>query len=202
MQNIHKTRFLAANYSNLQGLKSIPLGLLLLIVVIWANMQKGSASNLTLPILLSIAMIVLFIGIQRYYLTRFGRIDRTPNQKRMEVILGVLGGIIGLAAFALDTRFDLPVSTVGLVFAGAIVAEYLRMQWYAPGNYLLPLSAASFVIMLVVSILPLLGLSNWWQLLGLRTQLLGVLFVAGLVIVINGLIGHWFFVQQLPGKEE
>lgn len=202
MQNIHKTRFLAANYSNLQGLKSIPLGLLLLIVVIWANMQKGSASNLTLPILFSIAMIVLFIGIQRYYLTRFGRIDRTPNQKRMEVILGVLGGIIGLAAFALDTRFDLPVSTVGLVFAGAIVAEYLRMQWYAPGNYLLPLSAASFVIMLVVSILPLLGLSNWWQLLGLRTQLLGVLFVAGLVIVINSLIGHWFFVQQLPGKEE
>lgn len=202
MQNIHKTRFLAANYSNLQGLKSIPLGLFLPIVVIWANMQKGSASNLTLPILFSIAMIVLFIGIQRYYLTRFGRIDRTPNQKRMEVILGVLGGIIGLAAFALDTRFDLPVSTVGLVFAGAIVAEYLRMQWYAPGNYLLPLSAASFVIMLVVSILPLLGLSNWWQLLGLRTQLLGVLFVAGLVIVINGLIGHWFFVQQLPGKEE
>lgn len=202
MQNIHKTRFLAANYSNLQGLKSIPLGLFLPIVVIWANMQKGSASNLTLPILLSIAMIVLFIGIQRYYLTRFGRIDRTPNQKRMEVILGVLGGIIGLAAFALDTRFDLPVSTVGLVFAGAIVAEYLRMQWYAPGNYLLPLSAASFVIMLVVSILPLLGLSNWWQLLGLRTQLLGVLFVAGLVIVINSLIGHWFFVQQLPGKEE
>lgn len=202
MQNIHKTRFLAANYSNLQGLKSIPLGLFLPIVVIWANMQKGSASNLTLPILFSIAMIVLFIGIQRYYLTRFGRIDRTPNQKRMEVILGVLGGIIGLAAFALDTRFDLPVSTVGLVFAGAIVAEYLRMQWYAPGNYLLPLSAASFVIMLVVSILPLLGLSNWWQLLGLRTQLLGVLFVAGLVIVINSLIGHWFFVQQLPGKEE
>lgn len=202
MQNIHKTRFLAANYSNLQGLKSIPLGLFLPIVVIWANMQKGSASNLTLPILFSIAMIVLFIGIQRYYLTRFGRIDRTPNQKRMEVILGVLGGIIGLAAFALDTRFDLPVSTVGLVFAGAIVAEYLRMQWYAPGNYLLPLSAASFVIMLVVSILPLLGLSNWWQLLGLRTQLLGVLFVAGLVIVINGLIGHWFFVQQLPSKEE
>ena len=202
MQNIHKTRFLAANYSNLQGLKSIPLGLLLPIVVIWANMQKGSASNLTLPILLSIAMIVLFIGIQRYYLTRFGMIDRTPNQKRMEVILGVLGGIIGLAAFPLDTRFDLPVSTVGLVFAGAIVAEYLRMQWYAPGNYLLPLSAASFVIMLVVSILPLLGLSNWWQLLGLRTQLFGVLIVAGLVIVINGLIGHWFFVQQLPGKEE
>ncbi len=202
MQNIHKTRFLAANYSNLQGLKSIPLGLLLPIVVIWANMQKGSASNLTLPILLSIAMIVLFIGIQRYYLTRFGMNDRTPNQKRMEVILGVLGGIIGLAAFALDTRFDLPVSTVGLVFAGAIVAEYLRMQWYAPGNYLLPLSAASFVIMLVVSILPLLGLSNWWQLLGLRTQLFGVLIVAGLVIVINGLIGHWFFVQQLPGKEE
>jgi hypothetical protein len=198
MQSVQKTRFLAANYSNLQGLKSIPLGLLLLIVVLWANMQKGSWTLLTL---LSVAMIVLFVAIQRYYLTRFGKIDRTFSQKRMEVIVDILGGITGLIAFMLDTRFDLPFSLVGLTFAGAIVADYLRTQWYAPGNYLLPLSAASFVIMLVVSILPLLGAGDWWQPLGLRTQLFGVLLVAGMVILINGLVGHWFFVHQLPGEE-
>lgn len=202
MQNIQKTRFLAANYSNLQGLKSVPLGLLLVVVVIWANVPKGETSNLTLPILLSFVMLILFIAIQRYYLTRFGKIDRTIRQKRIEFVLGILGGISGLIAFVLDNRFDLPVSFIGLIFAGAIIAEYLRMQWYAPGNYLLPLSITSFVIMLIVSILPVLGMNNWWQMLGLRTQLFGVLVVAGIVIVINGLFGHWFFVHELPGKEE
>jgi uncharacterized membrane protein len=202
MQNVQKTRFLAANYSNLQGLKSVPLGLLLLIVVMWANMQKGTASDFTLPIFSSIAMLVLVMAIERYYLTRFGKVDRTFNQKRMEIILGVLGGIVGLVAFLLDTRFDLPVSLIGLIFAGAVVAEYLRMQWYAPGNYLLPLSATSFVILLVVSILPLLGAEHWWQMLGLHSQLFGMLIVAGIVMVIYGLIGHWFFVRQLPGSEK
>ena len=110
--------------------------------------------------------------------------------------------LLGLAAFVLDTRADLPVSLIGLTFTAAVVAEYLRMQWYAPGNYLLPLSAASFVIMLVVSILPLLGANNWWLLFGLRAQLFGVLVAAGLVGVINGLLGHWFLFRQLPGKDD
>lgn len=202
MQTIQKTRFLAANYSNLQGLKSVPLGLLLLMVVIWANALNGRATNLALPIFLSVVTIVLFAIIQRYYLTHFGKIDRTKSQKRIEIVLGVLGGTAGLVAFVLDIRFNLLLSLVGLAFTGAIVGEYLRMQWYAPGHYLLPLTVVSFVVMLVVSILPLLGMNYWWLLLGLRTQLFGVLLMAGLVIVINGLIGHWFFVHQLPGKEE
>jgi hypothetical protein len=156
---------------------------------------------LGLPIIASIAMIILFMAIQKYYVTRFGKTERTFNQNGMEIVLGVLGGIIGLAAFVLDTRFDLPVSFIGFVFAAAVVSDYLRMQWYAPGSYLLPLSAASFVVMLVASSLPLFGAGSWWQLLGLRTQLFGVLLVTSAVIIINGLVGHRFFVRQLPGKE-
>jgi hypothetical protein len=201
MQNIHKTRFIAANYSNLQGLKSIPLGLLLLLVVLWANRQTGRATNLSLPILFTAGTAGLTWGIFRYYQTHFGKTERTPRQKMLEWILGIVGGLIGLGAFLFDTYFTLPVSLIGLVFAAAIGIEYLRMQWYAPGRYMLPISLISFMIMVVTSILPLFGLNQWWLLLGLRAQLFGVLVVAGAVVIINGLLGHWFFIHQLPGAE-
>ena len=201
MQNIHKPRFLAANYANLQGLKAVPVGLLLLLVVLWADAQRGPARDLSLPLLLSLGAGLLLWVVERYYRARFGRVERTPRQKRFEIFLGLAGSALGLGAFILDTSLRLPFSLIGLVFAAAVVAEYLRMQWYAPGKYLLPLSLASFLILLVVSILPLLGAGEWWLGLGLRAQLTGVLAVAGAVTALNGLVGHAYFVRQLPPGE-
>jgi hypothetical protein len=201
MQDIHKTRFLAANYSNLQGLKAVPLGLLLILVVYWANGLKGRATDLTLPILLSLGILVLILAISRYYQVHYGKIEKKPSQKKVEFWLGAAGGGLGLGAFIVDNLFHLPFSATGLVFAAATVAEYLRMQWYAPGRYLLPGSAVCFLIILVTSLLPLLGAGEWWKLLGLRAQLFGVLFVVGVVMVISGLIGHLFFVRHLPVQE-
>jgi hypothetical protein len=47
MPNLEKIRFLTVNYSRLQGLKAIPSGMLLFLVVLWTNGQKGSASFYT-----------------------------------------------------------------------------------------------------------------------------------------------------------
>jgi hypothetical protein len=202
MQNIHKTRFIAANYSNLQGLKGVPIGLLLLLVIIWANRQTGRATDLTLPILFAAGTAVLTWAIYRYYQTRFGQTERTPRQKRLELILGIVGGIFGLGAFVLDTILHLPISLIGLVFAAAVLVEYLRMQWYAPGRYMLPGTLVTFTFMVVVSILPLFGFGNWWLLLGLRAQVFGVLAVVGAVAIVYGLLGHWFFMRQLPARSD
>jgi hypothetical protein len=202
MQNIQQTRFLAANYSNLQGLKGVPLGLLLFALILWANGQTGRATDLSLPLLLTAGAALLTWVIYRYYETRFGKTERTPRQKRLELFLGIAGTLIALGAFFLDTSTRLLLSLTGLVFAAAIVAEYLRMQWYAPGRYMLPVTLAAFAIMLIASILPLLGLDAWWLWLGLRAQLFGALAVAAAVMVIYGLLGHWFFLRQLPGRSE
>jgi hypothetical protein len=202
MLNIHKTRFIAANYSNLQGLKAVPIGVLLVLVVLWANWQRGPASDLALPILAALAALALSWLINRYYQTRFGRVENTASQKRFELVLGIVGGAVGLGAFILDTSLHLPVSLIGLVFAAAVVVEHLRMQWYAPGTYLLPLTLGWFAVLLLTSILPQLGAGEWWLRLGLRAQLFGVLVVVGTVMVMNGLLGHWFFVRQLPGAED
>lgn len=198
MQNLDKTRFIAANYSSLQGLKGVPLGLLLITVVLWANQLRGRATDLSLPILFAFVTIVASFLISHYYKTHYGKVESTPKQKRNLFLLSVVGVVVALGAFLGDSYLHLPVSLVGLVFGAAVVAEYLRMQWIAPGRYLLPAMLACFAIVLAVSILPLLGAGDWWKLLGMRAQIFGVLLVVGMVTVVYGLFGHWYFVHQLP----
>jgi hypothetical protein len=197
MQNLAKTRFIAANYSSLQGLKGVPLGLLLISVVLWANQLHGRATDLSLPILFGLVTIIVTFLIYRYYKSHYGKVESTPKQKRVVSLLSAVAVAAALGAFLGDNYLHLPLSLVGLVFAAAAVAEYLRMQWIAPGRYLLPAMLACFTIVLVVSILPLLGAGEWWKLLGLRAQMFGVLVVVGAVIVVYGLFNHWYFVHQL-----
>ncbi len=202
MQSIQKTRFIAANYSNLQGLKAVPLGLLLVMVVVWANGQTGRATDLSAPVLFALGMAVLLVIIHRYYRVRYGLIESTTRQKGIEVLMGIAGGAVGLGAFLADISFHAPVSWIGLVFAASVVVEYIRMQLNARGHYMFPFALAAFVMMLVISILPLLGAGEWWRLLGLRAQLYGVLVVIGALIVLWGLFEHWFLVRQLPAAEK
>lgn len=198
MQNLEKTRFIAANYSNLQGLRGVPIGLLLITVVLWANQQHGRAADMSLPILFGLVTIGVTFLIYRYYKSRYGKVERTPKQKWVAFLLSAAAGAAALGAFMGDTYLHLPLSLVGLVFAAGMVADYLRMRWLAPGRYLFPAMLACFAIMLAVSILPLLGAGEWWKLLGLRVQIFGVLVVVGAVIVVYGLFGHWYFVHHLP----
>jgi hypothetical protein len=201
MQDIHKTRFLAANYVNLQGLKAVPLGLLLLGVVLWANTLTGPASDLTFPLIFSGVMLAAAWGVQGYYTARFGRVVGSPRKLKLDLLMGAGGGILGLAAFLADVNLSLPFSCIGLVFSASFLAEYWRMQQLAPGRYLLANTVVYASVMLVVSLLPLLGLDGWWEWIGIKAQLLGVLVVASLTIVIAGVLGHWTFVRQLPAGE-
>lgn len=201
MQDIQKTRFLAANYSNLQGLKAVPMGAMLLGAVLWANTLRGPASDLTFPLLFSAAMLLLAWGVQRYYQTRFGRVEGSARQRRLDLLMGAGGAIVGLAAFLADVNLHLPFSCLGLLFAASFLAEYWRMQQLARGRYLLWNTLAYATLLLVISLLQLLGMDGWWQWLGLRAQLFGVLVIASLTIMVAGLVGHWNFVRQLPAGE-
>jgi len=201
MQDDQRVWFITFNYSNLQGLKAVPLGLLLLVVVYWANSQHGPASNLTLPILVSLGAAILYWWVDRYYKTHYGRVERTSKQARTEVIIGILGGIVGLAAVYVDLTHPYPVSMVGFVFALAFVVEYRRIHRQRKVAYLLWQMVIGFVIVLGVNLLPLFGLDGWWQALGLRSHFLAVLVVTSLVMVITGLCGHVFFARQFPRSE-
>ncbi len=201
MEDVKKIRFLTLNYSKLQGLKSFPIGLLLLVTVLWANVQHGPARNLTLPLLFGIGAAILYWWIDRYYKIRYGRVDSTSRQKRVDFFTAVLGGIAGLAAFITDTTYHLPVSMVGLVFVVAILVEYLRIRRLVKSAYSLWQMIISMSIVLGASLLPLFGLKNVWQGIGLRSHLFVVLVVTSIVLMVMSLVGHIYFTRQFPSKE-
>ena len=99
MRDVKHIRFIATNYFNLQGLRAIPLGICLLLVSLWANGQGGPASDFGVPALLIVGTVVLFIAIDRYYLHAFGRVQRTPESRRLEWLISVVAGILALGAF-------------------------------------------------------------------------------------------------------
>jgi hypothetical protein len=200
MQNMEKMRFVAANYSTLQGLKGVPLGLMLITVILWANQLHGRATDLTLPILFGVVTIGATLWIYRYYQTHYGKVEPTLKQKRLVYLLSVIIGIVALGAFLGDIYLHLPLSLIGLVFAAQVVVEYVRMQSAAPGRFLLPAMLACFLSILAVSMLPLLGAGEWWKLFGFRVQMYGVCVVVGAVLVVFGLFEHWYLIRQLPGE--
>jgi hypothetical protein len=53
------------------------------------------------------------------------------------------------------------------------------------------------LILLVVSMFPVLGLRNWWLIVGLRTQLFAVLTVVSVLMVISGILWHLFLIRNL-----
>jgi hypothetical protein len=201
MRDLKEIRFVATNFYNLQGLRAVPLGSLLVFVSLWANEQRGPANDFSLPLLAAVGLIILLFAIDRYYLRAFGRVQRTPESRRLEGLIGIVGGILALGAFWLDTTVKIPVSTLGLVFAVGLLTDYIRITWLVQGRYLLyyPLGA---VLMAGVSILPVLGATNWWIGCGLKSQMLGIAVAIGLFTIIAGFWGHFFLVHTLMSRGE
>jgi hypothetical protein len=201
MKDVKQTRFIATNYYNLQGLRMIPLGLCLVLVVLWANGIHGPTRDFLVPILVCAGSVVLVLAIDRYYLHTFGRVQRTPESRHLEWLIGIIGGILALGAFVLDVSVKLPVSALGLVFSAGLAADYIRMTWLVNGRFLLyyPLGA---ILMAGVSILPLLGLPGWWLACGLKNQIIGIAMAIGIFTMIAGIWGHIFLVRTLPLRQE
>lgn len=193
-----KIQSITANYSRLQGLRGIPVGALLFFVSFWAISNQGPSADLTAPLLATAIAILAYGIIDRYYKNAFGQVRRTRSQRTREVVVSVLFLPAALLAFWADTANDWPFSAIGLVFFAAMVLEYVgaastvKQTLFNNWENL----AAGFVI-LVSSLIPLV-----WQWLGVRSQVIGVLMVVGVVMVLAGIIGHIRIVRALPLREE
>jgi len=204
MKNVNEIRFVATNYFNLQGLRMVPMSLLLVLVALWANGLKYPISTTSWLIVIfeSLVMSLVYIGIGRYYRVSFGQVKRTAESLRLEWLVQIIGGILAGAAIWLDMTKKLPISLIGFVFGIGLLADYLRMTWLVKGRYLLyyPIGA---VLFLIVGLLPLLGLPGWWTWLGIKYQFIAVPIVIGIYMIFAGIWGHVFLVRTLtPTVEE
>lgn len=201
MKTLTEVRFVTANFFNLQGLRTVPFSLCLVFVCIWANGLIGAARSFLVPILLVVSTVILVFIIDRYYLHTFGRVQRTPESRRLEWIIEIAAGILALGAFWLDASYHLPVSLIGLVFGIGLLVDYIRITWLVKGRFLFyyPLGA---VLMIVVSVLPLLGFSTWWHVFGIKNQLIGISMLIGIFSIFASIWGHFFLVHTLSSRVE
>lgn len=201
MRNARDIQFLTLRYSRSQGLKGFPVGLLLLAIVLWVNYTSGPSRNLILPISFGLAAAGLYWLLNRYYRTRYGRVEGTFEQKRVDYLSAGLAGLAGLAAFLIDITYNLPVNAVGLIFAAGCILEYVRLYRLGNSSYFLWQSIISFILIFAVSILPLFVADKIWLHFGLRSHLLLVLLVTSVILLLGSVGEHLNFVRQFPAKE-
>lgn len=192
-------RFIAANYSRLQGLRMVPVGALVLFVAMWNNAREGDLGG---PILAIAGAILLYWLADRYYAGMFGQITPTPSQLRMDFIVSVAFSILAVLGFLLDEAARLPVSALGVVFAVALAVDFWLATRSVRGEALalFPENFVAAIVILVFSILPVFGIS-WWESAGFKSQVNGILAMDGLVLIIAGIWGHIRVTRDLSPAE-
>ncbi len=135
MDTLYRTRFLAANYGSLQGLKQVPFGVLAVAVSLWANTIRKPATDLSLPIVFTVISLVLYAASRRYYDQVFGRVQQTVANSRLEWGIQIVGSILAVIAFVADSSNRLPVSMLGLVFSLVFLADYVRITRFSRGGF-------------------------------------------------------------------
>lgn len=195
----NQIRFMAANYSKLQGLRLVPIGLFVTSVAIWTIDHQG---DLSLPIVSALASTLLYWWIDRFYANALGRIHPTTRIRIWDTTASVLFGGLALLAFWLDTAQDLPFSTLGLVVAASLFEDFWRTTHSVKERSfsLYPENLTAACLILILSFLPLTGLT-WWEILGFPSQFLGMLTIVGILLILAGIWGHIRFLRILPARE-
>jgi hypothetical protein len=203
MSDLEKIRFITLNYSRLQGLKAVPPGLLLILVLLWTNAQKGRARDLTLPIAWLFVCVLLYALIDWYYHGTFGRVEQTGPSLIVDVVLATALGGVALGAEILDGKSWIPISIFPLVFALGLMLDYVRMCRLAGVKHLtiFPAGLAFIGLIALSAFLPLLGAGTLKE-FGFRSPLFLVYAVDGILIVLFGLAGHLFLVRSMPRAGE
>ena len=185
----HRIRYVTENFDLLQGLRGLPIGVLLLLfadgMIGWSGLFKpGHTTFLDLFIVAACFGLAGWIGV--YYKNRFGRVERTGSRTAKNVV--TFGA--ALAAIYFDVTASPPVSLLNLTFTVFFIWMYV--EWKERVHYLV-----IGVILAVLSLLPLLPS------VGLDDKLWGsgggvFLATIGLGLIIGGLFDHRLLVQTLP----
>ena len=194
-ENLNQIRHIAANYSRLQGLRSVPVGVLAVATGVWVSLPAGQDGDLAAPlVMIAIAALAYFL-VDRYYARTFGQVYPTGRERNREIFVSVLMGVLAFLAFLFDTAEILPISAFGLVFAAALFIEFSRSF----GKLSFQSTPEAFIAPILVGVaafLPVLGIF-WWQALGIQFSLPGMLVLIGVLMTVSGIIGHLRFTRLL-----
>jgi len=194
-----QTKFLSENYSALHGLNAVPLGLCLFLTSLWANVVQYPIKNFLLPIVLILGALLLSLVTDQYYKNTFGEIRPTSARRHFYWIVQSIWGLLGLVAFWVDVTLNLTISIIGLLFASMFLFDKPMVS--VPLNRFSAVRLVASICLILVSITPMFLGKSWWNILGVRTTLIGVTMFVGALMVLQGVMWHIFFVRSLPLEE-
>ncbi len=199
MKSNSQTKFISENYSALHGLNAVPLGLGLFLTSLWANIAQYPIKNFSLPIVLILSTLLLSLAVDQYYKNIFGEVKPIFAKRRLYWIAQCVWGLFGIVAFWVDVSFNLHVNFIGLLFASMFLLD--KPMVTLPLNKFTAVRLVLSICIIFVSIAPLYFGKNWWDILGVRTTIIGVTMFVGVLIVLQGVMWHIFFVKSLPIEE-
>lgn len=200
MHTADRIRFLTDNFSYLQGLKTIPIGLAVIAIAWFENVSVGPGKDLGPPLLILTAALLAYELISRYYRSKFGQIRKSIRQRLPEIAMGILAVAASYLAFWFDPQIDWLGSPLGVTVAILLGVDYLRTSRKVIGRYhgYTPVFAG---ILFLLSILPALGFKQWWLAIHIQSQTLAILLVLGVLIVVMGILGHLTLLKLLRESE-
>src|SRR5688572_26724544 len=186
-----RIRFVTANYAQLQGLRLVPIGVLLLLVVV-VNLLGftdpvgvSPAERTRFLTRMGFAYWValgLALSAPVYYRYRYGSVEGLDRGRRNRWITIATVGFFVLTM--VDRRLDWPVSLSLLLVAASLFVTAWHEGWIRPYY------PAVAVMWLVAGCLPVLGVPA-------PDSKLTLFFLAGLTLIVIGLGDHILLTRSL-----
>ena len=186
---LHQIHDLAANYSDRQGLRVVPMAIMVLIQSVPRPLTLRSwVFGWAVPLSIFVIGIGGYWLIGRYYERRFGRVEELPYEgvpvaAQAVVVLGCV--ILTMVA---DVVLRPPVFLSGLVVAGWLIV----VSW--PSHRIRGFYFAAGVVLALVSLLPALGLTR-----NQVCSMYGIVF--SVTLLLAGIRDHLEFVRFFAPAE-
>lgn len=185
MENLNRIRFLTENYNELQGLKHIPVGIVILLIAFTPLLMNDV--NLSIWVYFAIVGLLL-VGttfanqrITAHYAETYGVVGAS-NQCSEDIAWSVVG--IGL--FVLEIALGIPIGLTMLVLALYYIIKWHRSAGLCP--HYLPIAG----VFLLSSLAPLLTDDPFTV----------YLVITGVILIIIGWLDHRVLVSTLNPPDE
>lgn len=199
MTDLQKIRFITANFPILQGLKLMPVGIILSYASVFNDAQVGKETrDLSIPCLLTPLFIAAYVLIHLYYQRTFGRVESTTKSRGKDFLVSMVVLAVGYAAFAVDSMRWIPVSFFALFLALVLLwtQAWMVRQAGSKNLALFPPGLVCIALIFLSALLPLMR-DKAAGLFGFHYAMTLVGVVIGILYMFYGVLEHLFLVRSL-----
>lgn len=194
VRDLERVRYVAENYEQLQGLRNVPIGLMVLLAGVFTLFPSGlayfgpviSEAFIYLLFVVLIATVLLYSFIGNYYERRFGLVRTFSLNKKQAVAVATLS-IVLLVVGSINLAFQPSIHMIWLVWGLSVTSihwweRHFRMHYVVIG-----------VLVVGVSFLPLLGITS----VSLSYETGGLLVFLGIFYVVGGVCDHLLLMRAM-----